>query len=112
MKARRAGQVRRAARPSDGGAPLELQDKIVLQHLRPELARAFLDLEHGRLDLAGLQVRDVDLGLELELLELGGKRRWAQMTRYLGELALLVRERGLDDQELEVADAIHALPQL
>ena len=50
----------------------------------------------------GFEVGDVDLGAALELGQLLGERRRAQVARDLGELALLVRERGLDDQDLEV----------
>src|SRR6185503_12901930 len=50
------------ARASWAGRTLELEHQVVLQHLRPVLARALLDLEHRGLDLARLQVRDVDLG--------------------------------------------------
>src|SRR5512134_3375591 len=85
---------------------LELQHQVVLQHARPEVARALLDLEHRGLDLAGLEMRDVDLGIALELGELLGERRRTKVARDLGELALLVGERGLDDQELQVGDAV------
>src|SRR5258708_707156 len=90
---------------------LELEDQIVLQHARLERARALLDLEHGRLDLAGLHVRDVDLGVALELRQLLGEHRRAQVARNLGELAFLVGERGLDDEVLEVLNAVDDLPQ-
>src|SRR6185503_15077080 len=99
------------ARASWAGRMLELEHQVVLQHLRPVLARALLDLEHGRLDLARLEVRDVDLGVDLQLGEFLGERRRAQVARHLGELALLVRERGLDDQELEVADRVDHAPE-
>ena len=57
-------------------------------------------------------MRDVDLGFELELLELGGERLGTEMARHLGELTLLVRERGFDDQELQIRDAVHLAPEL
>src|SRR5262245_40923175 len=44
----------------------ELEYLPVLQHARPVGAGAFLDLLHGELDLAGLQVRDPDLGIAVE----------------------------------------------
>jgi len=65
-------------------------------------AGGLLDLEHGGLDLPGLEVRDVDLGAALELLQLLRERLRTEMARDLGEVALLVRERSLDDEELEV----------
>src|SRR5438477_585345 len=39
------------------------------------------------------------------------ERRRAKMARDLGKLALLVRERGLDDQKLQIGDAVHFAPQ-
>src|SRR4029078_10111322 len=109
--ARQAAPARPAPRPSHGRAALELQHQVVLQHLRPELAGALLDLQHGRLDLAGLEVRDVDLRGPLELLELVGQRRGATVAGGFGQLAFLVRERGLDDQEPQVLDAFHLAPE-
>src|SRR4051812_3029653 len=44
---------------------LELEHQVVLQHAGTERPGAFLDLQHRRLDLPGLHVRDVDLGRAL-----------------------------------------------
>src|SRR5687768_215772 len=76
----------------------ELENLAVLQHAGPVAARAFLDLLHRQLDLAGLEVRDPDLRVEVELGKLLGEHRRAEVLGDLGELALLVGERGLDDQ--------------
>src|SRR5712664_120864 len=104
-----SGSLPRGARQR-GGQHLEFQHQIVLQHARPERAGALLDLLHGRLDLARLHVRDEDLGIALELGELLGQRLRAEVARDLREMALLVGARGLDDQEFEVADAVHGPP--
>src|SRR6266513_2343316 len=109
-KRRQAGELLRGGARQRGGKHLELQHQIVLQHARPEGAGALLDLLHGRLDLARLHVRDEDLGIALELGELLGQRLRAKVARDLGEMALLVGERGLDDQEFEVANAVHDPP--
>src|SRR5262245_59297608 len=77
----------------------ELEHQVVLQHARAEAAGAFLDLQHGRLDLARLEVRDVDLRAALELGELLGEGLRAEVARDLGQLLLLVGEGGLDDQD-------------
>src|SRR5258706_2804127 len=81
----------------------ELEYLTVLQHARPMASRAFLDLLHRQFDLAGLQVRNPYLGVEVELGEFLGKHGRAQVLRNLGQLAFLVRERGFDDQYFQVA---------
>jgi len=61
---------------------------------RVELA----DLGHHRVELAGLDVRDVDLHAALELRELLAQRRRAQVAADACELAFFVAECGLDDE--------------
>src|SRR6185436_7098064 len=89
----------------------EFENVVVLQQARRRSRGKLLDLLHGQLDLRGLQVRDVDLRGALELGELLAQHGRAQVLGQLGEPAVLVRERRLDDQELEVLDAVHRGPQ-
>ena len=69
------------------GHALELEHQVVLQHARPMGPGGLLDLEHRRLDLARLEVRDVDLGVALELLQLLREHHRAEVARDLGEVA-------------------------
>src|SRR5690348_11202423 len=72
------------ARPASfrDGAPaigLELEHLVVLEHARPERSGARLDLFHDQLDLAGLEMRDPDVGAALELGELVGEHGRAKV---------------------------------
>src|SRR6185369_14910584 len=89
----------------------ELEYLPVLQHARPVAARAFLDLLHRQFDFPGLQVRDPDLRIEVELGQFFSEHRRAQVLRDLGQLALLVRKRSLHDQDLQIADPVDDGPE-
>src|SRR5262245_31655311 len=89
----------------------ELEHLVVLQHARAVLSRVFLDFLHRELDLAGLQMRDIDLGAALELGELLRQHARAKVLRDDRELLLPVAERRLYDQVPEVGDLVHQYPQ-
>src|SRR5262245_45791669 len=89
----------------------ELEDMVVLQRARPQVAGQLVYFLHRELDLAGLEMRDIDLRRALELRQLLGEHGRAQVQRELGEPAVLVGKRGLDDEELQVLDPVDRLPQ-
>src|SRR5450631_794554 len=84
---------------------------VVLEHPRAPPPRRFAHFLHGERALARLQVRDEHLGLDAHLLELLREQLRAEVLRRDRDVALLVGERGLDDQVLQVGRGVHGLPQ-
>src|SRR5215470_1934832 len=91
---------------------LELDHLVVLQHPRPVLPGVLLDFLHRELDLPRLEVGDEDLAAPLQLGELLGEHARAEVLRHDCEALLAVAERALDDQVLEVRDAVDDRPEL
>src|SRR5471030_2699987 len=84
---------------------------VVLEHARAPAPGRLAHFLHGERALARLQVRDEHLGLRTHLLELLGEHLRAEVLRGDRDVALLVGERGLDDEVLQVGRGIHGLPQ-
>jgi hypothetical protein len=78
---------------------------------RPEITGAGLDFGHCQLDLAGLQMTDVDLGIDLQLLQLFRQQARAQVLRDLGKPPLRVRESGFDQQVAKIRYPIDHRPE-
>src|SRR5262249_19642753 len=71
----------------------------------------FLDFLHRELDLAGLQMRDIDFRAPLQLGELLRQHARTQVLRDDRELPFPVAERRLYDQVLEVCDLVDEHPE-
>lgn len=69
------------------------------------------DLAHDGLPFAGLEVRDVDLGRALQLVQFLVQQRRAQVPGEACHIDFSVAERSLDDQVLEIVDAVDRIPQ-
>src|SRR5258705_9324089 len=84
---------------------------VVLEHARAPASRRLAHFLHGEGPFPGLQVRDEHFRLHAHLLQLLGEDHRAQVLRGGRDVALLVGERGLDDEVLQVRRGVHHFPQ-
>jgi hypothetical protein len=77
----------------------------------PEVTGAGLDFSHRQLDLAGLQMTDIDLGSDRQLLQLIRQHLRTQVLGDFGKPLFAIREGGFDQQIAQIGNAIDHRPE-
>ena len=98
-------------RPMRAPCGSELDDLVVLQHARGELAEAGIDLGHGQFHLERLEVRDVDCAGAPQLEQFRCQHARAEVARDHRQALLAVGEGTFDDQVAQVADRVDRVPE-
>ena len=90
---------------------LKLQDHATDQSMEATIGDSRLALLVDRVLLTGLIVREVDLGVVTQFLQIGSKQTRTVMPRHRAEGFVLVGECDLNDQHVESIVRVERLPK-